>query len=102
MDDISTQSFNPLKKYEQARTVEPNFTDMWNTPVHVFKISQGLPNLSSNHTTYHRLAKILNSPPLKCNMQVDNQEDLTGVVIGLWIKGTEGKIDLGNEQLKAK
>jgi len=58
---------------EQARLVVPNFRIKWNSPLNVFgKYSGGTLNTLSNQANYHRLGRILNSPPLNatCKMLI--------------------------------
>jgi len=49
---------------------------------------------------YHRLAKIFNSPLLKCKRQNSSQEDFFRVVMGPRSRVRKGRNDLGNEEAK--
>ena len=51
----------------------PHFRIKWNSPLNVFrKYNKGALNNLSNQANYHRLGRVLNSPPLnaKCKMSI--------------------------------
>jgi len=69
---------------EQVRLVVPHFRIKWNSPLNVFrKYSGGTLYTLSNQANYHRLGRVLNSPPLNSRCKNVNQEDLQEDVMGL-------------------
>jgi len=67
---------------------EPHFGTKWNTPLNVFRIcNESALNTLCNQTNYHKLGRVLDSPPFdaKCNMPI--MRTCKKDVIELKIKG---------------